>query len=88
MVESEASITMSHKAVQLFIGQLLTDEELRYSFVRHPFATLSALRERGVELTRGEIEALAQTDRQVWETTAERIHPHLQRSSLRTENEK
>ena len=37
---------MSQKTVQLFIGQLLTDEELRFRFVRRPLETLVGLRDR------------------------------------------
>jgi len=74
---------MSQKTVQLLIGQICTDEELRHRFVRQPRETLMALRDQGVDLSTREIEALVETDRQVWDATAERIHPDLQRCSLR-----
>jgi hypothetical protein len=35
-------------------------------------------------LTACEIEALVDTDLQLWNATADRIHPRLQRCSLRT----
>jgi hypothetical protein len=73
---------MSQKTVQLLIGRIVTDEELRLRFVRQPLGTLTALREQGFELTTSEIEALVETDRQLWNSAAARIHPRLQRCSL------
>jgi hypothetical protein len=57
---------MAQKTAQFIIGQLLTDEELRATFLDRPVETLAALRERGVELTSSEIIAIAQTDQQLW----------------------
>ena len=74
---------MSQKTVQLLIGQIVTDEELRLQFVEQPRETLTALRERGFELTTTEIDALVDTDRQLWNSTAAQIHPRLQRCCLR-----
>ena len=76
---------MSHKTVQSIVGRLVTDEEYRLRFLADPLGTLSELRDQGVELTRGEIEALARTDRALWVDAAERIDPHLQRSSFRSD---
>jgi hypothetical protein len=76
---------MSQKIVQKIIGQLLTDEELRARFVQQPVETLIALQDQGFELTKGEVEALLQTDRTLWEAAAERISPCLQRCTLRNE---
>ena len=53
---------MSQKTVQLVIGRLVTDEELRVQFLRDPLETLTAFRDRGFELTGAEIESLVQTD--------------------------
>lgn len=74
---------MSQRTVELVIGRLLTDEELRLRFAHEPLATLAEFCERGFDLTRGEIDALLQIEATVWGQTAERIHPRLQRSSLR-----
>jgi hypothetical protein len=74
---------MSQKTVQLIIGTLLTDEECRRRFVRGPLEALVALRDRGFELTQGEIEALARTDCRLWGDAAARLDPQLQRCSLR-----
>jgi len=76
---------VSQKTVQSIIGRLVTDEEYRLRFLDDPLGTLSELRDQGVELTRGEIEALARTDRTFWVDAAERIDRQLQRSSLRSE---
>jgi hypothetical protein len=76
---------MSQKTVQSIIGRLITDEEYRLRFLNDPLGTLNELRDQGVELTGGEIEALARTDRTFWIDAAERIDRRLQRSSLRSE---
>lgn len=73
---------MSQRTVQLLIGQIVTDEELRRQFVVEPLATLTALRDQGVDLTGGEIDALVRTDRRIWDAAASRIDPRLQRCSL------
>jgi hypothetical protein len=71
---------MSQRTVQLVIGRLLTDVDLRACFVERPRETLMELREEGLELTEDEIDALARSDAQVWPAMARRIHPRLQRS--------
>jgi hypothetical protein len=73
---------MSQRTVQMLIGQIVTDEELRRRFVREPREVLMALSEQGVDLTTGEIEALVRTDRRLWNAAARRLHPRLQRCSL------
>jgi hypothetical protein len=73
---------MAHKTVQLIIGQILTDEELRARFLEAPIETLTWLRERGFDLTTTEIDALAQTDRQLWDTGACWVDSRLQRCDL------
>jgi hypothetical protein len=74
---------MSQKTVQLVIGWLVTDEDLRLRFQERPRETLSELREQGYELTVDEIDALVRSDPEVWATLARKIHPRLQRCSLR-----
>ena len=68
--------------VQLIIGQILTDEEFRAAFLERPIETLNALRDRGLELTNVEVDALTKTDRRLWECGAERVDPRLQRCRL------
>jgi hypothetical protein len=77
---------MSQRAVQLLIGQIVTDEDLRRRFMAAPAETLAAVREQGLELTRGEVEALMTTESSMWEMAARTIHPRLQRCSLAPES--
>ncbi len=73
---------MAHKTVQAIIGRILTDEELRAQFVASPLETLTSLRDMGLDLTTAEIEALTETDRQLWESGPEWIDSRLQRCGL------
>ncbi len=74
---------MSQRTVQLVIGRLLTDEELRNRFVERPLETLTQLKDLGFDLAIDEIDALVGSEPKVWPSMARRIHPRLQRSSLR-----
>jgi spore germination protein YaaH len=73
---------MAHKTVQLIVGQILTDEELRARFLDRPVETLSALRDMGFDLTNAEIDALRHTDRRLWTSGAQWIDARLQRCDL------
>ena len=73
---------MAQRNVQLIVGQILTDEEFRSDFLERPMETLASLRDRGFELTKVEIEALARTDRRFWAVGAEWIDASLQRCRL------
>ena len=68
---------MAQKNVQLIIGQILTDEEFRSDFLERPMETLAALRERGVELTRVEIEQVARRLLRDDERVAVRARHHV-----------
>ena len=74
---------MSQKTVQLVIGWLLTDEELRARFMEGPKATLTELRQQGYELTDDEMDALLLCEPTIWMVMAQKIHPRLRRASLR-----
>ena len=73
---------MAQRTVQLIIGQILTDEEFRADFLERPRATLASLRDRGFELTNLEVDALARTDRRLWQSGAEWIDARIQRCRL------
>jgi hypothetical protein len=75
---------MSQRTVEILIGRLLTDEELRERFVAQPFETLANLCQLGYELSRAEIDALLESDKEMWSWSAGRIDARLQRCSLRT----
>ncbi len=74
---------MSQKTVHLLIARLLTDEELRARFLDDPAGTLTSFRDQGFDLTVDEMDALIETDRDLWTYAAGRIHPRLQRCSFR-----
>jgi hypothetical protein len=74
---------MSQRNVELLIGRLLTDEELRHRFSSAPVDTLAEFSEQGWELSRGEIEALLETDAHLWSKVAAKLPSRLKRCSLR-----
>jgi hypothetical protein len=76
---------MSQRNVQIVIGQLVTDEELRRRFVRDPAGTLHQLTELGWDLSRGEVDALLEADTQLWSWMAGRLPSRLQRCSLKAQ---
>lgn len=76
---------MSQRNVQLVIGRLLTDDDLRQQFLRAPVATLEELSEQGWDLTPSEIDALVDTDVQLWSRVAAKLPSRLQRCSLRSD---
>ena len=53
---------MSQRNVELLIGRLLTDEEMRRPFMLKPGGAIEDFCRQGWELSQGEIEALAATD--------------------------
>ncbi len=75
---------MSQRNVELMIGRLLTDEDMRRQFVRMPARAIEDFCRQGWELTQGEIQALAATDGTMWSELAARIPSRLQRCSLKT----
>jgi hypothetical protein len=77
---------MSQRNVELLIGRLVTDEDLRRRFARAPFEALAEFVDQGWELTRGEIDALVQIDITLCSRAAARLPSRLQRVSLRPES--
>lgn len=75
---------MSQRNVELLLGRLLTDADLRRQFVRTPRDVIEAFRQQGWELTDGEVDALIATDATTWSDTASRIPSRLRRCNLRT----
>lgn len=73
---------MAHRVVEMLIGRLITDEEFRAEFSRHPEATLLGLKHRGLDLSPTEIAALAGTDIAVWARAGETLDPRLRKLAL------
>jgi hypothetical protein len=79
------AVPLAHRIIEILVGRLITDEQFRGEFLRAPEATLLALCERGLELSRTEIAALMNTDPTLWARTASGIDPRLQKASLKNE---
>jgi hypothetical protein len=75
---------MSQRNVELLIGRLLTDEDMRRRFMQKPGGAIEDFCRQGWELSVGEIEALTATDARMWSEFASRIPSRLQRCSLKT----
>jgi hypothetical protein len=73
---------MTHKSVELLIGKLASDEDLRARFHADPAATLRSLADAGLEFTPIEVEALRVLDRVALDELARRLDPRLQKASL------
>jgi hypothetical protein len=76
---------MSQKSVEIVIGRLATDEALRVRFLRDPRLTLRGLRESGLELNGGEIEALLEMPPVFLKALAIWVHPRLQKIAFEGE---
>lgn len=76
---------MSHKNVEILIGKLASDEDLRRQFLADPLATIRALEsEHGFEFTPVEVDALQSLDQAALQRLARGLDPRLQKASLHT----
>jgi hypothetical protein len=75
---------MSQRNVELLLGRLLTDADLRRQYVRSPRDVIEAFHQQGWELTEGEVDALVATDATTWSQVASGIPSRLRRCNLRT----
>lgn len=73
---------MAQRSVEILIGRLITDEAFRSAFRRNAAGTLQQFMECGYELTPLEILALQATPADVWDRSAGRIDPRLQKVRL------
>jgi hypothetical protein len=73
---------MSQRNVELFIGRLLTDAELRHRFSSAPRTIIDEFCEQGWELNKGEMDALTELDVRLWCVAAAGLPSRLQRCSL------
>ncbi len=53
---------MSQRIVDVLIGRLIADEQLRIEFAVDPLGTVTAWLNAGLDLTRADIDALIQAD--------------------------
>jgi hypothetical protein len=74
---------MGQRSVELLIGRLVTDEELRRRFVAAPRQTLRVLQEHGLELTTAEVDAVLASHVALWNCLAAALDPRLQKASLK-----
>jgi len=74
---------MSQKSVEIVIGRLATDETLRTRFLADPVLTLLSLREGGLDLNHGEIQALLEMPIAGWRAMADLVHPRLQKIAMK-----
>src|SRR5437667_10368618 len=74
---------MTQQSVEILIGKLLTDEELREAFEQNPRAVLVWLLRQGLQLSRLEMEALTSIKPSDLSGLADTIDRRLQKASLR-----
>jgi hypothetical protein len=74
---------VGQRCVEMLIGRLVTDEELRRRFVAEPRETIRLEQLRGLELTVAEVDALLASPAALWEPLAAALDPRLQKASLK-----
>jgi aryl-alcohol dehydrogenase-like predicted oxidoreductase len=74
---------MTQQSVEILIGKLLTDEELREAFQYNPHGVLLWLLRQGLQLSRLEMEALKSIEPSDLSALADLIDRRLQKASLR-----
>ncbi len=74
---------MSQANVERIVGRLATDEDFRRDFHADPERVVRHLADRGVELTRAELDALVTLDPSTFDRFADALDPRLQKASLR-----
>jgi hypothetical protein len=74
---------MGQRSVELLIGRLVTDEDMRLRFLADPRDTIRLEQLVGLVLTRAEVDALLASPVALWERLAEALDPRLQKASLR-----
>src|SRR6267154_1847315 len=80
---SEARGVMTQQSVEILLGKLLTDEELREAFRYNPHGVLLWLLRQGLQLSRLEMEALKSINPSDLSGLADMIDRRLQKASLR-----
>ncbi|HKI01454.1 MAG TPA: Os1348 family NHLP clan protein [Thermoanaerobaculia bacterium] len=75
---------MSQKTVEIVLGKLVTDEEVRRRFRAAPLEVLESVRRAGCDLSAVEATALRSLDPAALERFALSLDPRLQKASLQT----
>ena len=75
---------MSQKSVEIVLGKLVTDEEVRGRFRAAPLEVLESVRQAGWDLSAVETAALRSVDPTALERFARSLDPRLQKASLQT----
>jgi hypothetical protein len=75
---------MSQRSVEILLGRLVTDEEIRHRFRSDPEAVFAEARTLGLELTEVEIDALRALDLRAVDRLARALDPRIQKVSLQT----
>ena len=69
------------QSLEIFIDELVMDEELRQSFFRNPRKTLRLAADWGLPLSDSEICALLATNRSFWDQVVEALDVRLQQAA-------
>lgn len=78
---------MAQRSVEILLGKLVTDEEIRLRFRAAPEAVFAAARAQGLELSAVEVEALRTLDVRALDELAGALDPRLQKASLQCPSE-
>jgi len=73
--------TMQQRTLDIFIEELVADEEFRDAFFRHPLRTVRRAADWGLPLSESEVRALVATDPAVWDRIAEDLDARLQEAA-------
>jgi hypothetical protein len=74
---------MGQRSVEILIGRLVTDEDLRRRFLAEPQETIRMAQQGGLALTATEVDALLASPGALWEILAAALDPRLQKASLK-----
>jgi hypothetical protein len=74
---------MGQRSIEILVGRLVTDEELRHQFIADPRETIRLAQQSGLVLTATEIDALLASPVALWERLAALLDPRLQKASLK-----
>ena len=75
---------MTQKSVEIVIGKLASDEELRAAFRRDRVTAIRSLQQQGLELSPLETAALARLEMDALDGLVRTLDPRLKKVSLKT----